>query len=71
MPPRPRDILQVLIKIGFEPVRQTGSHQILRHADGRQVVVPMHPGEMPMGTFRNILKQARLTIDEFNQLRRK
>ena len=43
MPPRPREVLRVLMRIGFEEKRQTGSHRILRHPDGRQVVVPMHP----------------------------
>ncbi len=70
MPPRPQDVLRVLLRIGFAQARQTGSHLILRHADGRQVVVPMHPGELPMGTFRNILKQAHLTPDEYDRLRR-
>jgi len=70
MPPRPREVLRVLELIGFEEKRQKGSHRILRHADGRQVVVPMHPGELPMGTFRAILKQARLTPAEFEELRR-
>ncbi|HHH41019.1 MAG TPA: addiction module toxin, HicA family, partial [Chloroflexi bacterium] len=43
MPPRPREVLKVLRRLGFEERRQTGSHRILRHPDGRQVVVPMHP----------------------------
>ena len=70
MPPRPSEVLQVLQRIGFEEKRQTGSHRILRHPDGRQVVVPMHPKELPMGTFRRILKQAGLTPETFEDLRR-
>lgn len=38
MPPRPREVLRVLQRIGFEEKRQTGRHRILRHPDGRQVV---------------------------------
>jgi len=71
MPPRPHDVLQVLNRIGFEEVRQTGSHRILRHEDGRQVVVPMHPKELPMGTFRSILRQAKLTQAEYEELQRR
>jgi len=71
MPPKPREVLRVLLQVGFEEKRQTGSHKILRHPDGRQVVVPMHPRELPMGTFRSILKQAGLTPGEFESLRRK
>lgn len=69
MPPRPWEVLRVLQQIGFEEKRQTGSHRILRHPDGRQVVVPMHPKELPVGTFRRILKQAGLTAEEFESLR--
>lgn len=71
MPPRPIEVLRVLQWIGFEEKRQTGNHRILRHPDGRQVVVPMHPKELPMGTFRRILKQAGLTTEEFQTLHRK
>ena len=71
MPPRPRDVLYVLNSLGFEEVRQTGSHRILRHEDGRLVVVPMHPKELPMGTFRSILKQAGLTATEYAELQRR
>jgi len=48
--------------------RQSGSHVVLRHADGRQTYVAMHPGDVPTGTFRAILKQANLTEDEFRSL---
>lgn len=48
--------------------RQTGSHAVLRHAGGRQTYVPMHPGDVPSGTFRSILKQAGLTEETFRDL---
>ncbi|MFB0545462.1 MAG: type II toxin-antitoxin system HicA family toxin [Anaerolineae bacterium] len=70
MPPRPREVLKVLLKLGFTEERQKGSHRILRHPDGRQVVVPMHPKELPWGTFRGILKQAGLTPAEYEARRR-
>jgi predicted RNA binding protein YcfA (HicA-like mRNA interferase family) len=41
---------------------------VLRHPDGRQTYVAMHPGDIPQGTLRNILKQAGLTMDEFKNL---
>lgn len=41
----------------------------MRHADGRNVVVPVHAGrDMPKGTLRNILAIVGLTADEFRQL---
>lgn len=68
MPFTAREITARLIRAGFEVKRQSGSHKILRHPDGRQTYVAMHPGDVPEGTFRKILKQARLTFDEFKQL---
>ena len=41
---------------------------VLRHADRRQTYVAMRPGDVPSGTFRNILKQAGLTEEEFRKL---
>ncbi|MGH9909567.1 MAG: type II toxin-antitoxin system HicA family toxin [Nitrososphaerales archaeon] len=37
-----REVLKALHKIGFNPVRQTGSHIILEHPDGRHTTVPKH-----------------------------
>ncbi len=68
MPFSAREVLKRLLKAGFIEVRQSGSHKVLRHRDGRQTYVAMHPGDIPGGTFRKILKQAGLTEDEFNRL---
>ena len=68
MPYKARDVLAKLGKAGFEIKRQSGSHVILRHPDGRQTYVAMHPGDIPTGTFRKILKQANITEEEFRQL---
>ena len=35
-------LIQVLNKVGFQFVRQKGSHMRLRHEDGRFVTVPVH-----------------------------
>jgi predicted RNA binding protein YcfA (HicA-like mRNA interferase family) len=63
-----REVLARLLRAGFVEVRQSGSHKILRHPDGRQTYVPMHTGTLPTGTFYKILKQARLTEEEFRNL---
>ncbi len=67
MPYSARKILTRLKKAGFEVKRQSGSHIVLRHPDGRQTYVAMHPGDMPTGTFRKILKQAGMTEEEFKR----
>jgi predicted RNA binding protein YcfA (HicA-like mRNA interferase family) len=68
MPYTPREIVARLNRAGFEPVRQTGSHLFLRHKDGRLTFVSMHRKDVPLGTFRKILKQAGLTESEFRDL---
>jgi predicted RNA binding protein YcfA (HicA-like mRNA interferase family) len=68
MPFKAREVLARLQRAGFEVKRQSGSHAVLRHADGRQTYVAMHPGDIPSGTFRAILKQAKLTEDEFKKI---
>jgi predicted RNA binding protein YcfA (HicA-like mRNA interferase family) len=68
MPYSAREVLAGLIRAGFIEVRQSGSHKVLRHPDGRQTYVAMHPGTLPTGTFRKILKQAGLSEEQFRGL---
>jgi len=68
MPFRAREVLARLQKAGFVIRRQSGSHVVLRHPDGRQTYVAMHPGDVPTGTFRAILRQANLSEEEFERL---
>jgi predicted RNA binding protein YcfA (HicA-like mRNA interferase family) len=68
MPYKAREILGKLQRAGFVIKRQSGSHVVLRHGDGRQTYVAMHTGDVPTGTFRAILKQSGLTEDEFRKL---
>lgn len=65
------DLIRALKRAGFEQIRQSGSHVILRHtADPtRRAVVPVHPGKtLPRGTLQAILRGARLTPDELRGL---
>ena len=68
MPYSAREVLAKLLRAGFVEARQAGSHKVLRHPDGRQTYVAMHPGTLPTGTFCKILKQAGLTEEKFRQL---
>ncbi|MCO6432692.1 type II toxin-antitoxin system HicA family toxin [Nitrosomonas nitrosa] len=62
-----RDCVRVLNGFGFYQKRQHGSHIILRRDDPfSQVVVPDHK-ILDRGTLRAILRQASLTVNEFNQ----
>jgi predicted RNA binding protein YcfA (HicA-like mRNA interferase family) len=68
MPYKAREVLARLQRAGFVVKRQSGSHVVLRHADGRQTYVAMHPGDVPSGTFRAILRQAELSEEAFRNL---
>ncbi len=62
-----RAALRALERLGFEQVRQRGSHVILRKETAEGPVgcsVPLHR-ELAIGTLRGILRQARVTSDEF------
>lgn len=63
-----RACVQGLLKVGFIIKRQKGSHIILRRDDPfAQVVVPDHH-VLDRGTLRAILRQADLSVREFNDL---
>jgi predicted RNA binding protein YcfA (HicA-like mRNA interferase family) len=62
-------VVKALERAGFIVVRISGSHHVLRHADGRTVAVPVHAGrDMPKGTLRNILGIVGMSPDELRQL---
>lgn len=66
---KPDEVLRKLQKAGFQVDHVTGSHYILRHPDGRRVVVPYHRGrDVKRGVLRSILQQAGLTPEEFRDL---
>ena len=66
---RYRDIVKRLKQLGFEFHRQAaGSHEIwLNPATTRFTTIPNHPGDMPEGTLRAILKQADIAPETFLQ----
>jgi predicted RNA binding protein YcfA (HicA-like mRNA interferase family) len=62
-----REAIRALEKLGFEKVRQTGSHIILQlktEAGTIGCVVPAHP-ELKVGTLSGILKQANVDSQDF------
>jgi predicted RNA binding protein YcfA (HicA-like mRNA interferase family) len=64
-----RQVIKVLEVIGFQRIRQSGSHATYRHPDGRWTIVSIHPGKtIPKGTLRKIIRDAGLSVDEFISL---
>ena len=62
--PSSHTILKVLLAHGFDFVSQKGSHRKYRKA-GRIVIVPHPKKEIPMGTFRSIIRQSGLNQEDF------
>ena len=66
---KPTELVRLLERLGFQRIRQKGSHLYLRHPDGRATVVPMHKGEdLPPGLLRSILQDIELSREEFLDL---
>jgi predicted RNA binding protein YcfA (HicA-like mRNA interferase family) len=60
-----RRLHRLATKRGWEIVETQGggSHLKLR-LNGRTTVIAMHPGEMPQGTFRKVLRDLGLTTSD-------
>ncbi len=60
----PQQVIRLLEALGFEEVRQQGSHKQFRHADGRATTVPFHKGRDVSPTLlRKIARDVGLTAD--------
>ena len=62
---KPREVVSILRGLGFEEVRQRGSHKQFRHPDGRATTVPFHEGrDISPILLRQIAKDIDLTLEE-------
>lgn len=61
------DLIHRLRAAGFVFDRQAkGSHEIWYNPQTRRrVAIPHHPGTLPRGTLRAIIREAGLSVDEF------
>ena len=62
-----RKVIRVLERLGFVQVCQRGSHVVMKRSTTEGsvgCVVPLHD-EVALGTLHSILKQARVTADDF------
>lgn len=66
---RPRKIIQILKRTGFEGARQTGSHLILVNKNTKKIVpIPIHAKDIKRGLLISIIKQSGLTVIQFLKL---
>lgn len=53
-----KQIIKRLKQDGFEHVSTRGDHKKFKHKNGKIVIVPHHKKDIPVGTIRNIYRQA-------------
>ncbi len=65
-----KKLCKILEKLGFKMIHGKGSHMRFKHPDGRRTVVPVHGNEkLGRGLLREIIKQIKITREEFEKLR--
>ena len=69
LPPlKAREVVKGLQKMGFEKVRQKGSHTIFHHQDCRRAPIPIHPARtISPYLLSDILRQLDIDEDKFLQ----
>jgi predicted RNA binding protein YcfA (HicA-like mRNA interferase family) len=61
-----RDVDRVLGRLGFDAVRQKGSHVFYRHPDGRTTTVPHHGNrDIAPPLLHKILADTRMSPEAF------
>ncbi len=67
-----RKMEKLLFKLGFERVRQKGSHVFYRHPDGRTTSVPHHPGrDLARPLIKEILREIELSVEKYDEYLKK
>ena len=65
-PLKPREVIRILTSLGFEEVRQRGSHKQFRHPDGRGTTVPDHRGrDVSPILVRKIAEDIDMNVEDF------
>ena len=67
---KPDQVLRLLRKIGYQKVRQTGSHVLLRAEGRHQIILPLHKGRTvkPKHLRTMLADKAGLSDDEIEAL---
>jgi len=64
---KPKEILRILKRAGFEEIRSKGSHVHLKK-EKKLVTIPMHNRDLKIKTLKSILSQANITVEELIKL---
>ncbi|MDF1557352.1 MAG: type II toxin-antitoxin system HicA family toxin [ANME-2 cluster archaeon] len=62
-------VIKALDKIGFQQIRQKGSHLFMHHPEKLTTIIAVHPGEdIGKGMIRKIINDAKITREEWLNL---
>jgi len=66
-----KELIKILLELGFELKRQKGSHKFFQHKDGRTTVIPDHGTEqLDRGLLNKIIKQdLMISIESFLKIK--
>ncbi|MCX6817147.1 MAG: type II toxin-antitoxin system HicA family toxin [Candidatus Beckwithbacteria bacterium] len=64
---KPNELVRIIEKQGFSKDRQSGSHAIFSHKDGRWTSVPIHRKTIGKGLLRKILRDIQLTVNDIKR----
>ena len=62
-----KQVIKIAQKLGFQIIRQRGSHVILRNAERTRIVIPVHNVLKP-GTLLQLLKTLNISKEKFEEL---
>ena len=69
-PIRGRKLIRILENLGFENIRQEGSHVRMEYPEGRKTSIPLHSGEkVGVGLLSKILRDAGISRKKFEKLK--
>jgi len=65
-----KHLIKAVEKLGFERIRQKGSHICFEHPDGRRTTIPDHGSrDVPKGLLAKIVHyDLEMQIDEFEEI---
>lgn len=62
-----KELIKILLSIGFQKIRHEGSHMFFQHPDGRTTLIPYHSDEqIDRGLLTKIIKKdLKISRNEF------
>ena len=64
-----KEIIAILVKLGFYLARQSGSHKIYKNTEGKRVTVPFHAGKiLHPKVLKSIIKDANINEGQLKEM---